>query len=211
MVNTIYRSANIQAGSGRFIEGYAIVFNSLSNVIYEKGKGLYREIIRPSAITEDLIRSSDIIANMSHDNLYMQARLRHGEGNIELKIDNHGLHFRFACLPTEKGEELLTHVRMGNITQCSFGYRLDVNDKSVEKWHLGDDGIAVREILKIQELCDISCVISPAFEDTECNIRDLEHCKKQIEACLNEQKDLEQSRINKKYDFYLDYLDELDK
>lgn len=191
--NKIYRSADIQAGSGRFIEGYAVVFNVLSEDL-----GGFREIIRPSAITQDLINSSDIIANMNHRDDYMMARLRNGKGNIELTLDNHGLKFRFDCPETSKGEELLQHVKRGEITQCSFCFGLDYSDKDAEKWSHNPDGSQVREILKIERLYDISCVINPAYLATECQARDLEHC-------------LKQTQINKKQAFYLDLLDELDK
>ena len=191
--NKIYRSADIQSGSGRFIEGYAIVFNALSEDL-----GGFREIIRPSAITEDLINTSDIIANMNHRDDYMMARLRNGKGNIELTIDNHGLKFRFDCPNTAKGEELLQHVKRGEITQCSFCFGLDYSDKGAEKWTYNADGTQVREILKIKKLYDISCVINPAYLATECQARDLEHC-------------LKQAQINKMQSFYLDLLDELDK
>ena len=191
--NKIYRSADIQAGSGRFIEGYAVVFNVLSEDL-----GGFREIIRPSAITQDLINSSDIIANMNHRDDYMMARLRNGKGNIELTLDNHGLKFRFDCPETSKGEELLQHVKRGEITQCSFCFGLDYSDKEAERWTRNSDGSQVREILKIERLYDISCVINPAYEATECQARDIEHC-------------LKQTQINKKQAFYLDLLDELDK
>lgn len=194
MISKEYRSAEVAYKSGRYIEGYAVVFNVLSSDL-----GGYREIIRPSAITQELIDSSDIIANMNHDNDYMMARLRYGKGNIDLTIDEHGLKFGFDCPETAKGEELLQHVKRGEITQCSFFFGVDLTDlKSAQKWTRAADGTQVREILKIKALYDISCVINPAYEAAECHARDLEHCKKQI-------------RINKIYEFYSDLLDELDK
>ena len=147
------------------------MFNVLSEDL-----GGFREIIRPSAITEDLIKSSDIIANMNHRDDYMMARLRNGKGNIELTLDDHGLKFRFDCPDTAKGEELLQHVKRGEITQCSFCFGLDYSDKEAEVWSHNADGTQVREILKIAKLYDISCVINPAYEQTECQARDLEHC-----------------------------------
>ncbi len=193
MINKIYRSADIASNEGRFIEGYAVVFNVLSADL-----GGFREIIRPGAINQDLINSSDIIANMNHRDDYMMARLRNGKGNIDLTIDQHGLKFKFECPETAKGEELLQHVKRGEITQCSFAFSLDYLDKGSEKWTVNSDGTQVREILKIEKLYDISCVINPAYEATECQARDIEHCKRQ-------------TRINKVYEFYSDLLDELDK
>ena len=82
------------------------------------------------------------------------------------------------------------------ILPISFG--LDYSDKESERWTRNSDGSQVREILKIERLYDISCVINPAYLATECQARDLEHC-------------LKQTQINKKQAFYLDLLDELDK
>lgn len=194
MISKEYRSAELAYKTGRIIEGYAIVFNQLSDDL-----GGFREIIRPCAINQELINNSDIIATMNHNKDYMMARLRYGKGNIDLTIDDHGLKFKFDCPETAKGEELLQHVKRGEITRCSFYFGVDKRDlKSAEKWTRAADGTQVREILKISYLYDISCVITPAYEGTECFARDLEHCKKQM-------------RINKIYEFYSDLLDELDK
>ena len=193
MINKIYRSADITSGSGREICGYAIVFNVLSDDL-----GGYRELIKKEAITQELIACSDIIANMDHRSDYMMARLRNGKGNIDLTIDEHGLKFRFECPETAKGEELLQHVKRGEITQCSFAFSLDYSDKDAEKWTRNADGTQIREIWKIERLYDISLVQNPAYPSTECYARDVEHCK-------------QQTRINRIYEFYSDLLDELDK
>lgn len=193
MINKIYRSAEISSGSGREICGYAIVFNVLSEDL-----GGYRELIKKEAITSQLISSSDILATMDHRSDYMMARLRNGKGNIDLTIDEHGLKFRFECPETAKGEELLQHVKRGEITQCSFAFSLDYSDKDAEKWTRNADGTQIREIWKIERLYDISLVQNPAYPSTECYARDVEHCK-------------QQTRINRIYEFYSDLLDELDK
>ena len=72
----------------RHIEGYAIVFNSLSNDL-----GGFREIIEQGAITEELIKNSDIICLMNHDiKRGVVARSYHGRGSVKLEIGEHGLH-----------------------------------------------------------------------------------------------------------------------
>ena len=193
MITKIYRSLDLTQSKDRVLEGYAVVFNSLSEDL-----GGFREIIRPSAITQELINNSDIIANMDHRNDYMMARLRKGKGNIDLTIDEHGLKFRYTIPDTVKGDELWSHVERGEIDQCSFAFGIDYSDPAAEKYHVDKDGVTIREILKISKLYDISCVINPAYEDTEVYTRDLDHVNENI-------------RINKLNNFYLDLLDVISK
>lgn len=193
MITKIYRSLDLSQSKDRVLEGYAVVFNSLSEDL-----GGFREIIRPSAITQELINNSDIIANMDHRNDYMMARLRKGKGNIDLTLDEHGLKFRYTIPDTVKGDELWSHIERGEISQCSFAFGIDYSDPAAEKYHVDKDGVTIREILKISKLYDISCVINPAYEDTEVYTRDLDHVNENI-------------RINKLNNFYLDLLDEISK
>lgn len=193
MITKIYRSLDLSQSKDRVLEGYAVVFNSLSEDL-----GGFREIIRPSAITQELINNSDIIANMDHRNDYMMARLRKGKGNIDLTLDEHGLKFRYTIPDTVKGDELWSHIERGEIDQCSFAFGIDYSDPAAEKYHVDKDGVTIREILKISKLYDISCVINPAYEDTEVYTRDLDHVNENI-------------RINKLNNFYLDLLDEISK
>lgn len=192
MITKIYRSSDLSQSKDRVVEGYAVVFNSLSEDLG------FREIIRPSAITQELINNSDIIANVDHNNEYMMARLRKGKGNIDLTIDEHGLKFRYTIPDTVKGDELWSHIERGEIDQCSFAFGIDYSDPAAEKYHVDKDGVTVREILKISKLYDISAVINPAYENTEIYTRDLNHVNDQI-------------RINKLNNFYLDLLDDISK
>lgn len=193
MITKIYRSLDLTQSKDRVLEGYAVVFNILSEDL-----GGFREIIRPSAITQELINNSDIIANMDHRNDYMMARLRKGKGNIDLTLDEHGLKFRYTIPDTVKGDELWSHVERGEIDQCSFAFGIDYSDPAAEKYHVDKDGVTIREILKIAALYDISAVINPAYPDTEVYTRDIDHVNENI-------------RINKLNNFYLDLLDEISK
>ena len=193
MITKIYRSLDLTQSKDRVVEGYAVVFNKLSQDL-----GGFREIIRPSAITEELINNSDIIANVDHNNEYMMARLRKGKGNIDLILEERGLKFRYTIPNTVKGDELWSHIERGEIDQCSFAFGIDYSDPAAEKYYVDKDGVTIREILKIAQLYDISAVINPAYEDTEIYTRDLNHVNENI-------------RINKLNNFYLDLLDEISK
>ena len=197
MLNKIYRSVDIKSPENtRFIEGYAVVFNSLSEDL-----GGFREIIRPSAITWDLINNSDIIANVDHNNEYMMARRKYGKGNIEFKLDEHGLYFRYELANTEKANELLSHIQRGEIDSCSFCFGIDYDTPGGERMIRNNDGTQIREITRIDGLFDISCVIRPAYNETsvvEAQQRDLEHARKI-------------SKINNMIDFYLEMLNDIEK
>ena len=178
-----FRSQDI-TNSGRTVYGYCIVFDTESVDL-----GGFQEIIRKSAVSEDLIEKSDIFLNWNHNQDYVLARSKKGKGNLELRIDNHGLFFQADLPDTAKGNEVLSYIQRGELDECSFCFSLDYNDKSSERWTYRNDNTQLREILKINELYDVALCFKGAYSDTECSLRDLEHCKNEINK-LNEQRDM---------------------
>ena len=174
-----FRSQDI-TNSGRTVFGYAIVFDKESIDL-----GGFQEIIRKSAVSEDLINKSDIYLNWNHNNDYVLARSKYGKGNLELRIDNHGLFFQAELPDTAKGNEILSYIQRGELDECSFCFSLDYNDKSSEKWTYRNDNTQLREILKIKQLYDVALCFKGAYSDTECSLRDLEHCKEEINKLNN--------------------------
>ena len=161
----------------RTIKGCAIVFNRWSNDL-----GGFIERILPDAITQELINSSDIIANCEHNSQdYMMARSRNGEGTLKLELREDGVYFEFDAPETEKGNDILYHVRNGNIFECSFAFTLP-EKRGGEKWYK-EDGQLKRDITKIAGLYDISLVGRGAYSDTFCYNRSIP------EDVLNEFKD----------------------
>jgi HK97 family phage prohead protease/HK97 family phage major capsid protein len=149
----------------RKVGGYAIVFDSLSVDL-----GGFREIISPTAITEELVKKSDIVFNFNHDNNYMLGRYRNGEGTLSLRIDDVGLYFECELPKSPMGDNILESIRRGDLSQCSFAFALDPNDDSSETWEHREDGI-YRTINKIAGLYDVSCVTFPAYEETSISER----------------------------------------
>lgn len=167
---------NATSSESRHIEGYAIVFNSLSNDL-----GGFREIIERGAITDELIKNSDIVCLMNHDiKKGLLARSYHGRGSLKLDIDEHGLHYSFEAPKTALGDEVLEGIRRGDISKCSFAFVCgeDVWDKDEKT------GEYIRHVKKIKNLYDVSLVYHPAYEETEAiaDTRGLDELKAQEEA-----------------------------
>lgn len=155
----------------RIIEGYAIVFNELSEDL-----GGFREMIMPEAIDQELINNSDIFYLYNHNNDSTPlARSNHGQGSLELTIDSKGLKYRFNCINSEFYEL----VRRGDLDKSSFAFSLP-NDGSGEVWEKSSEYNYVRKIVKIEQLYDCSAVLIPAYSQTELYARNLNH-KKEID------------------------------
>lgn len=160
----------VQVEEERIIEGYAIVFNELSEDL-----GGFREMIMPEAINQELINKSDIYYLYNHNNDSTPlARSNHGQGSLELTIDNKGLKYRFNCINTEFYEL----VKRGDLDKSSFAFSLP-KDGSGEIWEKNSEYNYVRKIVKIEQLFDCSAVLVPAYSTTELYARNLN--KKEID------------------------------
>ena len=187
----------------RHIEGYAIVFNSLSNDL-----GGFREIIEPTAIDDELIKNSDIVCLFNHDiKKGLLARSYHGRGSLKLEIDEHGLHYSFDAPNTKFGNEILEMVRRGDVAKCSFAFVCgeDVWDKDEKT------GEYIRRVKKIKNLYDVSLVYHPAYEETEAiaDTRGLDELKAQ--EANNIVKEKSESDMNDKQELISQLQDILEK
>lgn len=151
-------NATTSTSESRHIEGYAIVFNSLSNDL-----GGFREIIEQGAITDELIKNSDILCLMNHDiKKGVLARSYQGRGSLKLDIDEHGLHYSFDAPKTALGDEVLEGIRRCDISKCSFAFVC-----GEDNWTKDENGEYIRHVKKINKLYDVSLVYHPAYEETE--------------------------------------------
>lgn len=159
------RSASISSINvdTRIVEGYAIVFNSQSEDL-----GFY-ETISPSAVTEDTINTSDVFCLFNHNPEKVLARSKYGKGSLSLVIDDRGLKYSFEVPNTELGNELLEHVRRGEIDGSSFAFIVSADEGS-EVWE-NINGTTHRTIHKIECLVDVSPVWQPAYSATSVSAR----------------------------------------
>lgn len=187
----IYRNIEIRAAEdSRLIEGVAVIFNSWSRDL-----GGFQEIIRSTAITQELVDNSDVIANINHNDELMVARWNRGTGTLNLELREDGLHFSYEAPETERGNQLLWDIRHKNITECSFAFSLPMND-TCQRWFRDENGALKREIIEIGALYDVSCVNLGAYGDTYVDSRaekiDVESIKRSLDEAENEAKKAEE-------------------
>lgn len=144
---------------GRTVEGYASVFNSMSEDL-----GGFREIILPGAFSEVL--DNDVRALYNHDSNYLLARTT--SGTLELKEDDKGLYYRFEMPNTSYGNDMLELFRRGDLSQSSFGFTVEK-----DSWRM-EEGQHVRYIERVGSLFDVSPVVFPAYNQASSGLRSAE-------------------------------------
>ena len=164
----------------RILSGYAAVFNSES-----KDLGGFTEMISPTAF-EGVIERSDVFAVLDHDRNKVLARSKMGKGSLELNIDQKGLQFRFESPNTTLGNDVLSMVKRGDLTDASFCFTVED-----ESWQKREDGSYLRTINKIGDLFDVSVCYNGAYPEsyTEVALRSLDKFKEELRAaeCVEEE------------------------
>ena len=176
------RKAEIQSASGRTVSGYAVRFET------ESVNMGFVEVIKRGAITDETIKTSDVFALLNHNENTVLARSNHGVGSLTLIVDNDGVYYEFEAPNTANGDELLEHIKRGEISQSSFAFTVS-NEDGAETWTKRSDGVIVRQINKIARLYDISPVYQPAYESTTCSKRALEKLS-ELNKDMEDNKDL---------------------
>lgn len=183
-------STPVVSPDSRTVEGYAVVFNSQSEDL-----GFY-ETINPAAITEDVLKRSDVFCLFNHDQDKVLARSKNGTGSLQLQLDEQGLKYTFTAPNTDLGDELLEYLRRGDIDSSSFAFTVSTDEGS-EVWTTGTDGRQYREILKIDELHDVSPVWNPAYSSTSVSQRTLDKLNQLREMQDEKEKEVQEETVEK--------------
>lgn len=183
-------STPVVSQDSRTVEGYAVVFNSQSEDL-----GFY-ETINPAAITEEVLMRSDVFCLFNHDQDKVLARSKYGTGSLQLQLDEQGLKYTFTAPNTDLGDELLEYLRRGDIDSSSFAFTVSTDEGS-EVWTTGTDGRQYREILKIDELHDVSPVWNPAYTSTSVSQRTLDKLNQLREMQDEKEKEVQEETVEK--------------
>lgn len=156
----------------RIIEGFGVVFNKESRVLYDpEKKRFFIEIIEPGAITQELLRECDIKALIEHNRQRLLARSNLGEGSLTLEIAEYGLKYRFSAPNTDDGNFALEMIRRGDLFGSSFAYTTDEKKNVTYKQR---NGLLIRRVHKIDKMFDIAIVSDPAYFGTDVTTRSIE-------------------------------------
>jgi len=152
------------------IRGYAAKFNTLSQSmpIYDEGRmiGTFREQLIPGCFSSSLA-TSDTRCLVNHDpNLILGRTI---SGTLRLKEDETGLFFENDPPDTSYSRDLQVSMSRGDISQCSFGFRVAKGGSDTIKDPDVPNGY-IRSIRKVEGLFDVSPVTYPAYLDTNCDV-----------------------------------------
>ena len=179
MDNKITRNGSIELRKlenneeSRTVFGYAVVFESPSQ---DMG---FIETIKRGAITQETVNNCDVFAKLNHDDAKILARSNKGKDSLKLIVDERGVYYEFDAPNNDLGNTLLEHIKRGEISQSSFAFALNPEDKNAQKWEKRD-GKLYRTINSIKFLFDVSPVFTPAYVQTSVDKRDLENAEKQF-------------------------------
>ncbi len=155
-------------GDARRLVGYAAMFNKRSLPMPLGWDESFVEVIKPGAFAGVL--GNDVRALINHDSNLVLGRNK--AGTLKLSEDEIGLRVEITPPDTSYANDLIASIKRGDVDQMSFAFVV-----GEEKWGDGEDGIALREILSVAELFDVSPVTYPAYPDTTVAARHLEQLR----------------------------------
>lgn len=160
------RAAHIEAVEERTdapltIRGVAAVYGTETQI-----GSYFRERIAPGAFRSALARGDDVRALVNHNPDLLLGRTTNGTLRLEDKDD--GLHYQITLPNTQAARDLFEHVRLGNISQSSFGFRV-LREAQMEP-ATSPGGLPLRTIEDV-ELYDVSPVTYPAYPTTTVSAR----------------------------------------
>jgi uncharacterized protein len=154
-----------RAGKTPGLEGYAAVFNQLSEDL-----GWFRETVMPGAFADCLAADPDVRALFNHDPSTVLGRTT--AKTLRLAEDSKGLHFTVDLPDTQSARDLLTSIERGDVSQCSFGFRVRRQKFAEETDAAGDETSLIRELHAV-DVFDVSPVTFPAYPQTSVDKRAL--------------------------------------
>lgn len=157
----------------RTIEGYAVVFEKESRMMFDWWKGKkFVEVVKRGAVSDSDFKNWDIKALAEHDRARLLARSFNGNGTLTLSVDDYGVKYRYDAPNTGDGDTVIELIKRGDIFGSSFAYTTNEEDNVM--YTKRSDGSMLREVTKIDRMYDVSVVTDPAYFGTDVTVRSLD-------------------------------------
>lgn len=164
---------------GRTLSGYAVKWNTWSQVLNDEGYQ-FREILLPSCAPQEFLDKQDVICLLEHTTGRILGRSSNGKGTLKLTSDEVGVKFSVEAPHTADGDTAVELVKRGDYSGCSFAF---LPDEESVIWGRDEDGIPTRTITRFLMMSDVSIVSHPAYVQTSVSVRD----RMQIEENVQEE------------------------
>jgi HK97 family phage prohead protease len=149
------------------ITGYAVVFDSWSDVLTDSRGRPFRERFAPGAFDRTLAGDRDIVALWNHNADLPLGRTRND--TLKLRRDGLGVRFELELPPTQWGQDAATSIRRRDVSGMSFTFGAKGDNR--DTWEKpGADGIAHRTVLDA-DLYEVSPVVFPAYAASSVAVR----------------------------------------
>jgi len=142
---------------GKYISGYAVVYNVRSNPL-----GGFREMFLPGSFRDSL--GGDIRALWQHKTDKPLGRT--SAGTLQLREDDKGVWFELLLPNNSVGRDAEESIRRRDVDQMSFGFRVP---KGGDDW-IDEIGELPLRMVRTSQLFEVSPVTFPAYEETSVEI-----------------------------------------
>lgn len=156
---------NLQVGENvesMAVQGYALKFNTRSEVLYTPQGKPFIEVIEAGAL--DNANLSDVRMFAQHDPSKLLGRTT--SETLAINVDETGLYVRCDLPDNSLGRDTYESIRRKDLNQMSFHFSVD---KEGQRWDFSED-IPVRYITNIRHIKEVSAVAIPAYSDTELQV-----------------------------------------
>lgn len=159
-------------GSGRTIEGRAIVFNR-PTTLWENERELVEEVIEPSCVTEEWLREQDVKLNMLHDRACTIARCNKGVGTLKMMVREDGVYFEAEAPECDLGDRALALIGNRTYSGCSF----EATTGDYEAEDLGELNGKEHWLIRhksFERMKGLTIAMDPQYEGTDVTKRETE-------------------------------------
>lgn len=154
--------------AGHVLVGHAAVFDQWTT-LYESNAYVWREVIRPGAFANALREAPDVPALWNHRSECLLGRTT--SGTCRVSEDSRGLAVEIDLPDTTLGRDLATLMDRGDVSRMSFAFVARAGGQKVTIREENGRVIEERELTDL-DLYDVSPVTTPAYDGTDCALRD---------------------------------------